>query len=176
MEAGKSGYIVCQACHGDKGQGIAATGGPPLAPSEWVLGPIENLIRIQLRGLKGDITVNGRQYLLGTDMLPTGMVALPQSSEQIAAVLTYIRNSFGNRGTAVTTEMVEALRDEIGKPQLKVSDLLVPPPLPKSKQSGAKHGFQLKSLLIPLVVLVWLALCAIPLVKRFKAKDEIQRE
>ena len=194
MEAGKSGYIVCQACHGDKGQGVAATGGPPLAPSEWVLGPIENLIRIQLRGLKDDINVNGRQFLLGTDMLPTGMVALPQSSEQIAAVLTYIRNSFGNRGSAVTAEMVEALRDEIGKPQLKVSDLLAPPPLPKrgadalpasspdvppttkNHQGGGKHSFQLKSLLIPLVVLVWLALCAIPIVKRFKAKDEIQRE
>ncbi|MFP6879139.1 MAG: c-type cytochrome [Roseibacillus sp.] len=181
MEAGQTGYIICVACHGDKGQGIAGTGGPPLARSEWVNGPVENLIRIQLRGLKGDIKVAGRQYLVGTDMLPTGMVALPQNSEQIAAVLTYIRNSFGNSAPGVTTEMVDALRDEIGKPQLRVSDLITPPPLidgakVPAKSEPKKPGFNAKGLLIFLALLAWCGLCLVPILRRFKSRDQTASE
>lgn len=121
MTLGKGQYLVCAACHGQNGEGMPNLA-PPLANSEWVTGPVSNLIRIQLRGLQGPITVAGKTY-----NLPIGMAALNyQSDEQIAAVLTYIRNSFGNQASAVTPDQVKALRSEVGKPQLTVEDLIQP--------------------------------------------------
>lgn len=120
MEIGKQGYLVCGACHGQNGEGGPA--GPPLADSEWVTGPISNLILIQLRGLKGPIEVNGKVYEFPAGMTPMAY----QTDEQIAGVLTYIRNSFGNKASAVKPEQVEALRGEVGKPQVTVEDLIKP--------------------------------------------------
>lgn len=132
MKKGKTQFIVCAACHGQGGEGTAA--GPPLAGSEWVTGPAENLIRIQLRGLQGPIEVNGRTY-----DFPAGMAPLAyQDDDQIAAVLTYIRNSFGNSAPPVEPAEVAALRSEVGKPQLTAADL-VPPGKP-TKQDAAETG------------------------------------
>ena len=120
MKSGRSQFIVCGACHGQNGEGTAA--GPPLAGSEWVNGPVENLIRIQLRGLQGPITVKGQTY-----DFPAGMAALAyQNDEQVAAVLTYVRNSFGNSAPPVTAAEVAALRGEVGKPPLTAADLIQP--------------------------------------------------
>lgn len=121
LEMGKAQYLVCAACHGQNGEGVPNLA-PPLAKSEWVTGPVSNLIRIQLRGLTGPITVNEVEY-----NLPVGMAAMSyQTDEQIAAVLTYVRNSFGNKASAVKPEQVKALRGEVGKPQLTVKDLIQP--------------------------------------------------
>ena len=49
-----------------------------------------------------------------------------QTDEQIAAVLTYVRNSFGNKASAVTPDQVKALRSEVGKPPLTQQDLIKP--------------------------------------------------
>lgn len=120
MEIGKAQYLVCAACHGQNGEGGLA--GPPLAGSEWVTGPVSNLVRIQLRGLKGPIEVAGKVY-----DFPAGMMALSyQTDEQVAGVLTYIRNSFGNKASAVKPEEVQALRSEVGQPQVTVQDLIKP--------------------------------------------------
>jgi len=118
MTKGQTAYIMCAACHGQNGEGGPA--GPPLAESEWVTGPVSNLVRIQLRGLMGPITVKGVEY---------NMVMAPmayQDDETIAAVLTYIRNSFGNEAPPVVPEQVEALRGEVGLPMLTVQDLIDP--------------------------------------------------
>ena len=120
MAAGKQAFMTCVACHGANGEGTVIA--PPLARSEWVNGPAENLIRIQLRGLQGPITVSGKQYAP-----PAPMMALPhQTDEQIAAVLTYVRNSFGNSAPAVTPAQVKALRGEVGKPPLTQAELIAP--------------------------------------------------
>ena len=120
MKIGKQQFLVCGACHGQSGEGTAA--GPPLAGSEWVLGPEENLIRIQLRGLVGPITVKGQEY-----NFPGGMAALAyQTDEQIASVVTYIRNSFGNSAPPVTPAAIAALRSEVGKPQITAAELIPP--------------------------------------------------
>jgi mono/diheme cytochrome c family protein len=121
MEIGKTQYLVCGACHGQNGEGGPA--GPPLAGSEWVTGPVSNLIIIQLRGLKGPIEVAGKLY----DNFPAGMTPMAyQTDEQIAGVLTYIRNSFGNKAPAVKPEQVAAMRGEVGKPQATVEELTKP--------------------------------------------------
>jgi mono/diheme cytochrome c family protein len=120
MEIGKAQFMVCGACHGQNGEGGPA--GPPLAGSEWVTGPVSNLIIIQLRGLKGPITVAGKEYNFPAGMTPMAY----QTDEQIAGVLTYIRNSFGNKASAVKPEQVAALRGEVGKPQATVEELTKP--------------------------------------------------
>lgn len=120
MEIGKAQYLVCGACHGQNGEGGPIA--PPLAGAEWVTGPISNLIRIQLRGLQGAITVKGVEYNFPGGMAPMAY----QTDEQIAGVLTYIRNSFGNKASAVTPEQVAALRSEVGKPQITVEELTKP--------------------------------------------------
>ncbi|MDB6078719.1 MAG: dehydrogenase, partial [Akkermansiaceae bacterium] len=125
MEIGKVQFVVCSACHGMDGKG--ASGASPLAPplenSEWVKGPVSNLIRIQLRGLQGDVHVQGKVW-----PLPAPMMAplAYQTDEQIAGVLTYVRNSFGNKGSAVLPEQVKMLRTEVGKPFLVEGDLIKP--------------------------------------------------
>jgi len=49
-----------------------------------------------------------------------------QTDEQVAAVLTYVRNSFGNKAVAVTPDQVKALRSEVGKPKVTVAELIQP--------------------------------------------------
>ena len=117
MAAGKQGFMLCMACHGPNAEGTVIA--PPLAKSNWVNGPVENLIRIQLRGLQGPINVSGKAY---TTPVPMPAQA-QQTDEQIAAVLTYVRNSFGNSAPAVTPAQVKAQRGEVGKPALTEADL-----------------------------------------------------
>ena len=120
MAMGKTQFALCMACHGADGGGAPGVG-PPLAGSEWVTGPVENLIRIQLRGLMGPIKVKGTEYNL---VMPP---QAHQNDDQIAAVLTYIRNNFGNQASPVTSTQVAALRSEVGKPMLTAADLITPP-------------------------------------------------
>jgi mono/diheme cytochrome c family protein len=120
MEKGKAQYMLCAACHGQNGEGGPA--GPPHAGAEWVNGPVSNLILIQFRGLQGPITVKGQPFAGAPIMAPMAF----QTDEQIANVLTYLRNSFGNKGSAVSVEQVKALRGEVGKPMLKVEELIKP--------------------------------------------------
>jgi quinoprotein glucose dehydrogenase len=127
LKLGKQQYMLCAACHGMDGSG-AGGAGPALAGSEWVAGPVENLIRIQLRGLMGPISVKGSEF---NGVMPP---QAHQSDEQVAAVLTYIRQNFGNQASAVTADQVAALRSEVGKPMLTVADLV--PPTTNEKASA----------------------------------------
>lgn len=112
---------ACFACHGVTGAGIPGVF-PPLAESEWVNGPEENLVRIQLRGLMGPITVKGKQY---NGMMPNNAA---MSDKDIADVLTYVRSSMGNKAPAITVDTVKAIRaQEAGNATpLTVKDLKSP--------------------------------------------------
>lgn len=123
MEKGKALYLMCGACHGPNGEGVPMAG-PPLANSEWVTGPVSNLAIIGFRGIIGPITVAGKEHNeFVAGMLP---MAATMSDEDYAAVLTYIRNSFGNQAPPVKPEWLEAFRGEVGKPQLPTSELIQP--------------------------------------------------
>jgi len=120
---GQASYLLCGACHGQNGEGVPMAG-PPLAGSEWVTGPVSNLVIIGFRGLTGPITVAGKEHTeFVAGMAP---MAAAMSDEDFAAVLTYIRNSFGNKASQVKPEWVKAFRGEIGKPQLPTSELIQP--------------------------------------------------
>ena len=116
-----TGAGTCFVCHGPTGEGGPV--GPALAGSEWVKGPVSNLIRIQFRGLQGPIHLKGAVY---TPVAPMTPIIATQDDETIAAVLTFIRNSFGNKAAPVLPEQVKMLRSEAGKPALTEADLIKP--------------------------------------------------
>ncbi len=105
MATGKSTFATCAACHGPDGKGIK-TGpmlmAPSLSGSELLLGDPDAPILVVLKGIKKE----GMDYI--GQMLPLGML----TDEQLAGVLTYTRNSFGNSAPAVTPEMVKAAREK----------------------------------------------------------------
>ncbi len=107
MKKGASTYAVCGGCHQGSGLGVPGQF-PPLAGSEFAQGGTERLIRIALNGLTGPVTVKGAAFNTPGGMPPQG-VAL--GDQDIANVLTYVRNSFGNEGgTMITKEMVAKVR------------------------------------------------------------------
>ena len=119
----------CAMCHQAGGAGLPSVF-PPLAESEWVNGPAENLIRIQLRGLMGPITVKGKKY---ASVMPPNAT---MSDKEIATILTYVRSNFGNKADAITADMVKKYRGEVGKPMLTVKDLKEP----KKAKDPVKEG------------------------------------
>ncbi len=110
IEKGTSVYaLVCKGCHQEDGQGSAAQGFPPLAGSDWVnVKDPSRIIRIVLKGLSGPITVNGKVYAQA-QMLPWEAL----SDEEIAAVISYTRNTWGNKNPLVRPADVKKVRDEI---------------------------------------------------------------
>ncbi len=97
----------CITCHQPDGQGLPAAMFPPLAGTKWVNGPEERLIKLTLHGLMGSIEVKGKTY---PGQVP--MTAFKQlSDEEVAAVLTYVRNSFGNQAPMVTPAKVKEIRE-----------------------------------------------------------------
>ncbi|HEX2866634.1 MAG TPA: copper-containing nitrite reductase [Ignavibacteriales bacterium] len=92
----------CISCHQANGQGIPNVF-PPLAGSDFLMANKERSIGIAMHGLTGPVTINGKQY---NNTMPN----LNLSDQQIAAVLTYVRNSFGNKGDAVSVEEVKKVR------------------------------------------------------------------
>lgn len=101
----KEGY--CITCHQADGNGLAASGFPPLSNTKWVTGNEERLVKIILKGLMGEIEVNGKTYPGQVPMTPfEGLL----NDEEIAAVATYVRNSFGNSASVVSAEKVKQIR------------------------------------------------------------------
>ena len=106
MEKGKATYMqTCFVCHQASGEGLPAIF-PPLAKADYLMDDKERSIRIVLKGLSGEITVNGKKY-------NGAMPQFDMSDEDVANVLTYVRNSWGNSGDVVTIEEVRKVRNEI---------------------------------------------------------------
>ena len=109
-EMGKRVYTSkagCAACHQPNGAGSKAQNTPPLAGSEWVTAEGPNrLVRIVLHGLNGPIEVNGETW--NNQMLPFGELL---TDEDVAAVLSYVRQSWGNQASSVSPEQVTAIRE-----------------------------------------------------------------
>jgi mono/diheme cytochrome c family protein/glucose/arabinose dehydrogenase/lysophospholipase L1-like esterase len=101
----KEGY--CMTCHQADGGGLSASQFPPIVGSPWILGNEERLIKIVLKGLLGPIEVNDKKYGGQVPMTPFGGLL---KDKEVAAVLTYVRNSFGNKASAITPEKVKAVR------------------------------------------------------------------
>ncbi len=108
IAVGKSIYSsTCQPCHQADGKGIANSF-PPLAGSDYFKGNATKAINPIVHGLSGNITVNGKTF---NGIMPKQSL----SDEEIANVVTFILNSFGNEGGAVTPAQVLATRKSSNK-------------------------------------------------------------
>jgi mono/diheme cytochrome c family protein len=106
LARGKKNYeAVCGTCHGPDGLGKPGQA-PPLAGSEWVVAKgFNRLAHIPLMGIAGSISVNGKDWNM--NMAAMG-AALPD--EDLAAVLTYIRSSWGNKASSVAGDDIKQIR------------------------------------------------------------------
>jgi nitrite reductase (NO-forming) len=113
IKLGKTLYgRTCFACHQSEGQGVP-NAFPPLAKSDYLNANIDRAINAVLHGLSGEVTVNGKKY-------NNVMTSQNLTDEEIADVLTYVYNSWGNNKTVVTPAKVKALR---AKPVVKTKDI-----------------------------------------------------
>ncbi|MCA9567306.1 MAG: cytochrome c [Myxococcales bacterium] len=94
---------VCAACHQADGKGVEGTY-PPLAGSGAFYGDAQNMSRIIVHGLNGEIVVQGKTF--NGAMPPQGHL----SDYEIAAVATFVRTSFGNDDGIVKKADVAAVR------------------------------------------------------------------
>lgn len=110
MSRGQTVYMqVCFACHQPTGQGLPNMF-PPLAGSDWVTAKRPGrMIRMVLHGFTGPFRLNGAAFKSPAPLMPAQGAAL--NDQQIADVLTFVRNSFGNAASAVTPEEVKAVRE-----------------------------------------------------------------
>jgi mono/diheme cytochrome c family protein len=93
---------ICAACHQPTGQGLPNVF-PPLAGSDFLNADKNRAIKIVINGRQGELIVNGRKF-------NNSMPKFPLEDDDIANVLTYVYNSFGNSGLEVTPNEVKALR------------------------------------------------------------------
>jgi mono/diheme cytochrome c family protein len=104
LDRGKQVYLQqCLACHQADGGGVQNMN-PPLVKTKWVLGDKTTLVQVVLKGMTGEVDIDGDTY--HNVMAPHSEL----TDQQIADVLTYIRNNFGNKARAVTAGEVKAIR------------------------------------------------------------------
>jgi mono/diheme cytochrome c family protein len=100
---GKEVYnTYCMSCHQEQGEGIDGLY-PPIAKSDYLMADKKRSILQVINGATGEMTVNGKVY-------NTEMLGFDLSIEETSDVLNYIRNSFGNKGDAVTPDEVKAAK------------------------------------------------------------------
>ena len=105
MERGKKVYLTsCFACHTATGEGLPGIF-PPLAKSDYLQADKSRAVRNVTKGLSGPITVNGKAY---NNIMPPQML----DDDQVANVLTYVMNSWGNEFGVVTRDDVKRARAE----------------------------------------------------------------
>lgn len=105
IERGKEVYaLYCQNCHMEDGNGMPGVN-PPLSKADFLKKPANTLINVILKGQSGEVVVNGKKY----DVPMPAQEYL--TDRQIADVLNYSKNSWGNKIPGVVTPaMVENLR------------------------------------------------------------------
>jgi mono/diheme cytochrome c family protein/glucose/arabinose dehydrogenase len=106
----REGY--CATCHQPDGRGLSASNFPPLAGTNWVTGNADRMIKITLKGVMGPMDIQGKTYPGQVPMTPFGGLL---NDNEIAAVLTYVRNSFGNQAPAILPAQVKLVRAATAK-------------------------------------------------------------
>ena len=100
---------TCSVCHQNSGEGIANVF-PPLAKSDYLAADKQRAIGVPLNGLTGPITVNGQSY--NSVMPPMSQL----NDDEIANILTYVLNSWGNPGGHVSASEVQQVRKSTSRP------------------------------------------------------------
>jgi mono/diheme cytochrome c family protein len=114
---------ICAACHQPTGQGLPNVF-PPLAGSDFLNADKNRAVKIVIFGRQGEVVVNGMKF-------SNSMPSFPLSDQDIANVLTFVYNSFGNSGLEVTPDEVRTLRAQGPEPAA-----------PKSATPAVKSAFE----------------------------------
>lgn len=101
----------CATCHLTHGKGSVNVY-PPLVGSPWVTGSEERLIKMTLHGLWGKIRVNGKTYDPSRGVPPMTAFRSLLKDEEVAAVLTFVRNTWGNQASPVSPATVKMVREQ----------------------------------------------------------------
>ncbi len=104
---------TCQSCHGEDGKGLEFLA-PPLSNSEWVTGDKEVLIAIVLYGMAGPVTVNGKVYTVPevASEMPGIIHNKDLVESDVALMLSYIRNSWGNEASDITLDDIKRVKEK----------------------------------------------------------------
>ena len=101
----------CATCHLTHGKGNANVY-PPLVNSPWVLGDEDRLVKMTLHGVWGKMIVNGKTYDPSRGVPPMTAFRSLLKDDELAAVLTFVRNTWGNKAPAVSPATVRRIRQE----------------------------------------------------------------
>lgn len=101
---------ICAGCHGLTGEGLTPLA-PPLLKSNWVLGPPNRLVRIALDGASGPIHVNGIKYEPPQTLPDMPSLRQALDDEQLAAVLSYVRQGLENGAVEISSNQVADIRN-----------------------------------------------------------------
>ncbi|MDA1007664.1 MAG: hypothetical protein O2800_01480 [Planctomycetota bacterium] len=104
MARGRMLYANCSGCHGASGEGTAGVY-PPLRASPFVTGDPERLALILLHGLEGRLERGGHVYLAHMPPAPI------DGDENLAALMSFLRSSWGNDASAVDATWVKSIRN-----------------------------------------------------------------
>jgi nitrite reductase (NO-forming) len=111
VEAGKVRYLgTCSVCHQVNGEGVPSVF-PPLAAADYLNADKRRAIAIALNGLEGPVEVNGAKY--NSVMPPMSQL----NDDEIANILTYVLNSWGNKGGRITAQEVAKVRATTPRPK-----------------------------------------------------------
>jgi mono/diheme cytochrome c family protein len=122
----------CVACHQPNGKGLPGSI-PAITKSNWVTRDADRLIAIALRGIEGPMLVEGRTY---NSAMPPQLLF---DDGQLALILTYVSNSFGNKSDAITAAQVKKIREELPQDVFSVASLLKRYPF-KDKKVKRNNG------------------------------------
>ncbi|MCM2374628.1 PVC-type heme-binding CxxCH protein [Aporhodopirellula aestuarii] len=101
----------CATCHLTNGQGNANVY-PSLVDSPWINGSEERLIKLTLHGLWGKLSVHGKTFDPARGVPPMTAFRSLLKDEELAAVLTFVRNTWGNESSPVSAASVTKVREE----------------------------------------------------------------
>ena len=111
MKEGKAAYATCMACHNVDGKGLPVGNlkmAPPLAGSKFALGDPEIMALAIMKGIEKDPA--NTAYIGIMAPLETAL-----DDKKLSAVMTYVRNSFGNKAVPVTEEQAKGYREKFAK-------------------------------------------------------------
>jgi nitrite reductase (NO-forming) len=100
---------TCSVCHQTTGQGLEGVF-PPLAKSDFLMSDVKRAVGILLNGLTGPVTVNGKTF--NSVMPPMSQL----NDDEVANILSFVRNSWGNAGDAVSSVAVAEVRKNTQRP------------------------------------------------------------
>ncbi|WP_425571372.1 PVC-type heme-binding CxxCH protein [Novipirellula rosea] len=128
----------CATCHLTHGQGSANVY-PPLVGSPWVNGSEERLIKMALHGVWGKMTVNGKTFDPSRGVPPMTAFRSLLKDEELAAVLTFVRNTWGNQSSPVSAASVKKVREQTSDRSTfwKPEELLAEHPLEEALESNS---------------------------------------